>query len=317
MESEEAETPIKAKAAVIPQKSLSCQAVPALMPPKRAETASLPYSSGADTYGKIDQPDQAHVLPLPKSSEKSVLSASQDSATASRKPEVHKTQVAQRTDSSQAAKPQGSTETEDAKAATSREDHNKDNDKDKEKEKERERKQNQELDLDPDPDEVSRRSKDNAGEVQRVLEETRERQRRVQRQLEQLHEQAKQAVAECKEEEGSEPENQREHEKGIAKQLVQYENQLTSFKGTMHSLLEMTKHTHNEVQATKDLVANLQNDTSQSRLCGSSQSKFVEDEDAEIFREGVPRGPDGDRQSPVHTANDEECVSTLNSVYLQ
>ena len=155
------------------------------------------------------------------------------------------------------------------------------------------------------------RDSDCAEEMQRAVEETRERQQRMQRQLEQLREQTKQAVAECKEEEGSETP---EENKGIVTKLARCEDHLSNFKGAMVSLLEMAKHTHHSVQATKELVTSLQSDAAQSRVYGSCHSRFVEETDREIFGEGLLQVPEAERPSlpsAVHTANDEDCASTL------
>lgn len=148
-------------------------------------------------------------------------------------------------------------------------------------------------------------------EVQRIVEEQKERDERIQKRLSMLKEQAKLAVEKCQDEASD-----GEEKKDVVEKLAKCENEICSFKNTIDSILNVTKETHNEMQKTKDIVANIQSDT--SRLGGSFQSKFVEDEDEEMFRvaAGSPvRFSDLERtglqfqQSPIVTGNDDEGTS--------
>jgi len=84
----------------------------------------------------------------------------------------------------------------------------------------------------------------------------------------------------------------------------------------MDDILHMSKATHNEIQRTKDIVSNIQSDTTQNKIYGSFHSKFVEDEDEEIFREGSGcKSSEFDKpgfhsqQSQVIGSMEEDCLS--------
>lgn len=134
-----------------------------------------------------------------------------------------------------------------------------------------------------------------------------------------MRNQAKQAIAECRE---GEENDKKEETKKMAKTLTNYEKELTGFKSTMDNILKVTKETHNEVQKTKDIMTVIQNDTSQSKLCGSFHSKFVEEYDEDMFKDAcamhsseVDRPGYISQQSPIITNNDDDCISTVISYY--
>jgi len=142
-------------------------------------------------------------------------------------------------------------------------------------------------------------------DVTKLLEESKEREERMKKRLEQFRESAKLAVTQHNA-------NRRTSNGGqeIVNHLAQYKKEITNFKTSMDNILQVTKETHNEVQKTKDLVAII--DGSQGKLGGSFQSKFVEDEDVEIFKEkSEVENPGTPQESPMPTVNDDEGVSTL------
>jgi len=149
--------------------------------------------------------------------------------------------------------------------------------------------------------------------MNRILEESKEREERITKRLELLRERAKLAVDKCNTDDGQEED---EENKDLVDKLAQYENEMNSVKNTMDNILHVTKETHSEIQRTKDLVVNIQSDTSQVRLGGSFQSKFVEDDDVEMFK-GSPQKSefehtnikDHSQQSPIITTNDEDGLS--------
>ena len=128
-------------------------------------------------------------------------------------------------------------------------------------------------------------------DVGKILEETKEREDRIQKRLELLREQAMMAVAKCKNDDAP---DEAEENKDLVNKLAQYESEINVVRSTMDNILHVTKETHSEIQRTKDLVVNIQNDTSQGRLGGSFQSKFVEEEDVEMFK-GSPQKSEYER----------------------
>jgi len=97
-------------------------------------------------------------------------------------------------------------------------------------------------------------------DIQKVVEETKERENRIRKQLEMLREQALAVVAEPNEEKQNDKSELRE-------QLNKYQMELTSVKDTMQDILQYTKKTHNEVQRTKDMVSSIHEAT--PIKCGS------------------------------------------------
>ena len=123
-------------------------------------------------------------------------------------------------------------------------------------------------------------------DIQKVVEETKERENRIKKQLAMLREQALAAVAEPE----KSPENQ-----DLSEQLNKYQTELTCVKDTMENILHYTKQTHNEVQKTKDLVSSIHEMT--PNKCGSFQ--FDENEDQEtggVVKYSVVEKPGSDEE---------------------
>jgi rRNA maturation endonuclease Nob1 len=157
---------------------------------------------------------------------------------------------------------------------------------------------------------------DSAGpmdEIQKVVEETKEREGRIRKQLELLKEQAQMAVAECNAEEEDES-VQEDNNNQIKDQLTKYESQLTSVKDTMDNILHFTKQTHNEVQRTNDLVSSI-HELTPNKQCGSFQSNIIEG-DEEFFNDGtavkysvIDRSCLNNQHLPIASPNDDEVLS--------
>lgn len=149
-------------------------------------------------------------------------------------------------------------------------------------------------------------------DLNKMIEEAQEREERMHKQIEVIQTRAKLALKKCKS-----PEKIDKEEKSVEKKILNCERQLTSFKSTMDDILHVTKETQNEIQKTKDMVAVIQNDTTQNRIYGSFHSKFVEDEDEEIFKDGIGRlslemdNRPGfqSQQSQAISSIDDDCLS--------
>ena len=149
-------------------------------------------------------------------------------------------------------------------------------------------------------------------ELKKIIQEARERDERVQKHLGMLKEQARLVC-------GVEaPVSDKPKSNELASSISKCEKHFDNFKDTINNILEMTKQTQNEVQKTKDIVSNIQNDTTQNRICGSFHSKFMEDEDGEIFDDrNFAKSVDVDRpgmqsiHTPLITTNDEDGLSTI------
>lgn len=157
---------------------------------------------------------------------------------------------------------------------------------------------------------------DTYGDIQKVIEEAQEREERMHKKLETLQNQAKLAL---KERETHDEAEKAEGNKTVAHKLKRCERQLSSFKCTMDDILHMSKVTQNEIQKTKDIVSIIQSDTTQNKIYGSFNSKFVEDEDEEIFKEGsgckisdIERPGLQSQQSQVIGSMEDDCISINN-----
>eukprot|EP00831_Metopus_contortus_P025805 TRINITY_DN22136_c0_g1_i3.p1 TRINITY_DN22136_c0_g1~~TRINITY_DN22136_c0_g1_i3.p1 ORF type:complete len:298 (-),score=47.60 TRINITY_DN22136_c0_g1_i3:144-986(-) len=124
---------------------------------------------------------------------------------------------------------------------------------------------------------------DSMHEIQRMVEDAKDREERMTRQLQKLKERAATIIQE-REHTGNTKKTS--NEKELEVKISQTETHLQNLKDTMNTVFRMTKQTHDDVQRTKDLVANIQSDTTINRIYGSFHSKFVEDEDEEMFRDG-------------------------------
>ena len=138
-------------------------------------------------------------------------------------------------------------------------------------------------------------------DVNKIIEEGKVREEGLKKRLELLREYAKLAVVR-KQSEG----NNAEENKDLINKLDEYNNEIHNFKNTIENVAHITKETHSEIRKTKDLIANI--DTSQSRFGGSFQSKFVEDEDADLFR-NIPEKVEVEQQSRAVEGNEEDIVS--------
>jgi hypothetical protein len=145
-----------------------------------------------------------------------------------------------------------------------------------------------------------------AEQINKLLEEGKVREEWLKKRLEVLKERAKLAVSKCQtktNEEGSD----------IASKLLQYNTEINNVRHEVDSILQVTKETQSEVQKTKDLVANI--DSSQCKFGGSFQSRFAEDEDAEMFKGSLLKfeleRTGAAQQSPLITVNDDEGISNF------
>ncbi len=159
------------------------------------------------------------------------------------------------------------------------------------------------------------RGNDQAQEVEKVLEESREREARINDRLQALKDQVRLVVGAQKAEDAT-----KEEQKQTADRMGQYVNQLNVVKDTIENILSVTKETHNEVQRTKDIVAGIQNE-SPSKASASFRSVFIEDCDENQICEGTSpqfRLTEGDRPALTSTpilispTNEDECVSTVS-----
>lgn len=152
-------------------------------------------------------------------------------------------------------------------------------------------------------------------EVQKVLEESREREDRIRNQLVALKEHMILAVGAQSTDNHDEDQKDLENEK-----LAECEVKINKVKDTIENILSVTKATHNEVQRTKDIVSSMKNEGIQSKMSGSIHSVFIDDCDEEqIYASANPRPLDGEKstlsqqqQTPQGTtANEDEAISTF------
>ncbi len=148
-------------------------------------------------------------------------------------------------------------------------------------------------------------------EIQRMVQEGKDREERMHQQLQMLRQQA---LIACRS--GGQKEEKKEPQGNPTEKC---EKQIDEVKAKINNILEVTRQTHEEVQKTKDIMNNIQ-DTTQNRI--SFQSKFIEDDDAPIFdvansNRGAPDSPEMPvQQSPaINSHGEEEAISTSSGSY--
>lgn len=118
-----------------------------------------------------------------------------------------------------------------------------------------------------------------ANDIARLLQDAKAREGRIKKRLEVLHEHAKLAIAKTM---SGTLEEKKDENKALLDKLNQYQNEICSFKTSMNDVLQVTSEMHNEIKETKDLVANI--DNSQVKSSSSLRTKFVEDDDVNLFK---------------------------------
>ncbi len=126
------------------------------------------------------------------------------------------------------------------------------------------------------PGEEKLASPESAGEIQRMVQEGKERQERIQQQLQMLRHQA--ILLACKSN-SEEPTRAEELLRAADNPMSKCERQIDSFKDAINSILEVTKQTREEVQLTKHIAAGIHSGDSPTNRV----SRFVDDEDCGLF----------------------------------
>ena len=108
----------------------------------------------------------------------------------------------------------------------------------------------------------------NQTEVNKLIEENKEMQNRMKKRLELLMERAKLAVSKCKN-------GTSENNEALMSRLERCENEIGSFKQVIKDIMHLSNKTQDEVQKAKDIAGTIQK--------GSFASKFIDDEDLELF----------------------------------
>ncbi len=123
------------------------------------------------------------------------------------------------------------------------------------------------------------RSSDQLGEIQRIIQESKDREQRIQDQLKSLKEHVKVAM---------------ERKEAVVVATPNVVERVVigiddSLKKAMNNLLAVTKETRAELKHTKELVSSMREDT-QSKISGSFKSIVIEDCDEHIFPAAADSG---------------------------
>eukprot|EP00826_Nyctotherus_ovalis_P050029 TRINITY_DN6091_c0_g1_i4.p1 TRINITY_DN6091_c0_g1~~TRINITY_DN6091_c0_g1_i4.p1 ORF type:complete len:231 (+),score=53.00 TRINITY_DN6091_c0_g1_i4:181-873(+) len=147
-------------------------------------------------------------------------------------------------------------------------------------------------------------------QINKLIEEGKMREELLKKRLEMLKEHAKLAASKYQSKNSDDGSD-------IAGKLQEYNNEISTVRTKMDNILQLTKETQNDVQRTKDIVTNI--DVSQSKFGGSFHSRFAEEEDVEMFKNGEARfeleRTGAAQQSPLITVNDDEGISSSPCPY--
>lgn len=109
-------------------------------------------------------------------------------------------------------------------------------------------------------------------EIQRIVQESKEREDRIRKKLDQIRDQAKLV---SKKKEAYEEYYKSESSLAVQQKLSKCESQLNSFKGTLENILNLSQKTNQEIKSTKGIVENIQADANNP----SNHCNFISDAD--------------------------------------